>query len=86
MLRQVLRAVSYLHEHNVCHRDIKPENVLVSMAELNQAEPELEGCVCKLSDFGLAKLGMSDAEDLGPGRPHSSTQEHSPQKEPVGRS
>lgn len=58
VVREVLRAVQYLHEQGVCHRDIKPENILVSASEEGK-EPELEGSVCKLSDFGLAKLGMA---------------------------
>ena len=44
-LRQVLRAVKYLHENQVIHRDIKPANIFV--AENDQV---------KLGDFGIAVI------------------------------
>jgi serine/threonine protein kinase len=30
IVRQVLEAVTYLHEHSIYHRDIKPENIVLS--------------------------------------------------------
>jgi mitogen-activated protein kinase kinase kinase 3 len=44
-LRQVLNAVEYIHEKNIIHRDIKGANILID-----------SNGICKLSDFGSAKL------------------------------
>lgn len=44
VLKQVLRAVAYLHDCRIAHRDIKPENVLLSGTG-----------ILKLGDFGLSR-------------------------------
>lgn len=43
IIRQVLLALSHMHEQNMAHRDLKPENILM----------ENEDSV-KLADFGFA--------------------------------
>uniref|UniRef100_A0A915D6I5 non-specific serine/threonine protein kinase n=1 Tax=Ditylenchus dipsaci TaxID=166011 RepID=A0A915D6I5_9BILA len=48
VIRQLGKAVQYLHEMNIAHRDIKLENILCSTSDLNN-------CVYKLADFGFAK-------------------------------
>merc|ERR1719191_2650584 len=46
--RQMLRAVGYLHSHNVVHRDLKLENFLY--------ESPADSAQLKLIDFGFAKI------------------------------
>mmetsp|Transcript_20264 Transcript_20264/g.58756 ORF Transcript_20264/g.58756 Transcript_20264/m.58756 type:complete len:512 (-) Transcript_20264:294-1829(-) len=48
IMRQILRAVNYMHDSGVAHRDIKPENFLFA------TKAPLENNTLKLIDFGLA--------------------------------
>ncbi|KAG9260755.1 calcium/calmodulin-dependent protein kinase type 1D-like [Astyanax mexicanus] len=48
VIRQVLEAVTYLHQNSVVHRDLKPENLLF----YNQDE----NAKIMISDFGLSKM------------------------------
>ncbi|EFA79680.1 putative protein serine/threonine kinase [Heterostelium album PN500] len=49
LVRQIVSAVEYMHQHGVCHRDLKPENLLCS------ADDEAEQFV-RIADFGLSKI------------------------------
>ncbi|XP_058488171.1 calcium/calmodulin-dependent protein kinase type 1D-like [Solea solea] len=47
VIKQVLQAVSYLHENSIVHRDLKPENLLYYNSD--------ENAKIMVSDFGLSK-------------------------------
>ncbi|XP_060947848.1 serine/threonine-protein kinase pdik1l-B-like [Limanda limanda] len=48
VLRQLCRAVAFLHGLGIAHRDLKPDNVLVCVTS--------KGPVVKVADFGLSKM------------------------------
>ncbi|KAG5282668.1 hypothetical protein AALO_G00058540 [Alosa alosa] len=48
VIKQVLEAVSYLHNNGIVHRDLKPENLLYYSADENSK--------IMISDFGLSKM------------------------------
>ncbi|KAL4159111.1 hypothetical protein PRNP1_004882 [Phytophthora ramorum] len=48
-VRDMAKAVEYLHECGIVHRDLKPENILLST-------PDDQEAVVKVADFGLAKV------------------------------
>jgi len=47
IFKQILLAIKYCHQNNVCHRDLKPENFLFESKE---------GDNLKIIDFGLSKI------------------------------
>ena len=70
LFRQLISAVHYCHERNVCHRDIKPENLLLD-----------EGSNMKVADFGYAQWmhsasdGSSGWVETSCGSPHYASPE-----------
>jgi serine/threonine protein kinase len=59
--RQLLSAVGYCHQFNICHRDLKPENILLT-----------RGGDIKIADFGMAALQQTPEHRLvtSCGSPH----------------
>jgi serine/threonine-protein kinase len=53
LLRDVVDALAYAHQHGVVHRDIKPDNILLS------------GHHALVADFGVAKALSAAADDGG---------------------
>ena len=52
--QQVAEALAYAHSQAVIHRDIKPNNLLLSG----------DKTVVKITDFGVAKLGHDDTQEI----------------------
>ena len=55
IVKQIISAIMYCHNHGICHRDLKPENILYLTED---EESEL-----KVIDFGLSKI-LSEREIL----------------------
>ncbi len=54
LFKQVLRGVSFMHDHGIAHRDIKLENILMTN----------DGCV-KIADFGFSEVFRDNHPDNG---------------------
>lgn len=48
IVKQILEAIKYVHEHGIAHRDLKPENLLLTQDDRGQE-------IIKIADFGLSK-------------------------------
>eukprot|EP01118_Nematostelium_gracile_P002192 TRINITY_DN1241_c0_g1_i1.p1 TRINITY_DN1241_c0_g1~~TRINITY_DN1241_c0_g1_i1.p1 ORF type:complete len:497 (+),score=186.11 TRINITY_DN1241_c0_g1_i1:111-1493(+) len=48
IIRQILEAIQYVHNHGIAHRDLKPENLLLIQNDQNEDR-------IKIADFGLSK-------------------------------
>ncbi|XP_051551207.1 calcium/calmodulin-dependent protein kinase IGa [Myxocyprinus asiaticus] len=61
VIKQVLEAVSYLHQNSIVHRDLKPENLLYYSPDKNAK--------IMISDFGLSKMSDHDVMSTACGTP-----------------
>jgi len=48
LMQQIVRAIYYMHENQVCHRDLKPENFLFTTKD------PIDKTLLKIIDFGLS--------------------------------
>merc|ERR1719191_1399819 len=58
IVKQVLKAVHYMHSYGVVHRDLKLENILLTSKG--------EGSAVKVADFGLAVILQNGFQDYRP--------------------
>lgn len=52
IVRQILKGVEYLHDHDIVHRDLKPDNILLTSLE--------DGARIVITDFGNARFLPKD--------------------------
>lgn len=55
MMKQLLSALLYCHQHNIVHRDIKAENILIESTEKDEKEQDKELYNIRLTDFSSAR-------------------------------
>ncbi|KAL0934648.1 serine threonine protein [Colletotrichum truncatum] len=66
VIRQVLRGLTYIHQHNLAHRGIKPSNLVI------RTQPPGQEWWVKIGDFGISKsprrtvsMSLAASETMG---------------------
>ena len=63
LIRQVLGAVEYMHEHQILHRDLKPSNIFMHVDSRDKVQ-------LKLGDLGFCLIGEVEESDMLCGTPN----------------
>lgn len=63
LVRQVLSAIDYLHDHQIIHRDLKPSNIFMAIDRSDKVH-------LKLGDFGFCRIGEEEDSPLLCGTPN----------------
>jgi serine/threonine protein kinase len=69
IVEALARGVDHAHQRGLIHRDLKPANVLLHWLDEVPDRPSCEGCIPKVTDFGLVKdlnqgPGLTQTRDI----------------------